>query len=88
VIFDYAYISAIDGSAKRGEVRSMRRSSRFTGEKMVFGIRKGTIQEFLKIRGFNKIENITSDKLQKMYFNGKNENRCVAPVYAIVHASV
>jgi methyltransferase (TIGR00027 family) len=53
VIFDYAYISAIDGSAKRGEVRSMRRSSRFTGEKMVFGIRKGTIQEFLKIRGFN-----------------------------------
>jgi methyltransferase (TIGR00027 family) len=88
VVFDYAYSSAIDGTLKRGEVSSMRRSSKFTGEKMIFGIEEGTIEEFLKRRGFGQIENVSGDMLKRMYFTGVNETRIIAPVYAIAHATV
>lgn len=87
IIFDYTYTSVINGTYKRGEVASMKRSSRFTGEGMVFGIEEGKIEEFLSRRGFGHIVNVTGDDLHRLYFKGINEKRKVAPVYSIVHAT-
>jgi methyltransferase (TIGR00027 family) len=88
VIFDYTYTSVINGTYKRGEVSSMRRSARITGERLIFGIEEGTIEEFLKQRGFHEITNVASEFLKKAYFTGANQKRSIAPVYAIVHAAV
>ncbi len=88
IIFDYVYASVIDGRVKRGEAASMARSSRFTGEGLVFGIEEGTIEEFLSQRGFTQIQNATSRDLDRLYLTGANQGRHVAPVYAVVSATV
>jgi hypothetical protein len=31
---------------------------------------------------------VTSEELRKAYFTGVNQGRAIAPIYAIVHASV
>jgi methyltransferase (TIGR00027 family) len=84
IIFDYADAAVVNGTVKRGEASSMQRYQRLTGEGMVFGIEKGTIEAFLEERGFYRIKNVTHDLLKKAYF----QNREVAPVYAIVSAVV
>lgn len=88
VVFDYTFTSVIEGTYKRGEVASMKRSSRFTGEKMVFGFEEGKIEEYLERRGFDHIVNVTATDLKRMYFTGVNAKREVAPAYAIVHATL
>ncbi len=88
VIFDYTSPTVISGAAGRGEVASMRRSSRFTGEGMVFGIDPAEIRPFLESRGFVQVVSVTGEQLHAMYFTGANARRKVAPVYAIVHATV
>lgn len=88
IIFDYTYRSVIEGTIRRGEVRSMRRSRPFTGEALIFGIPEGGIEEFLRARGFDLVENVTGEDLKRMYFTGANARRQVAPVYAIAIAAV
>lgn len=88
IIFDYVYASVIEGRVKRGEAASMARSSRFTGEGLVFGIEEGTIEEFLSQRGFHQVQNATSRELDRLYLTGANQGRHVAPVYAVVNATV
>jgi methyltransferase (TIGR00027 family) len=88
IIFDYMYTSAITGTVERKEVISMRRYERLTGEGLTFGIEEGMIEKFLGQRGFYQIKNADSDFLKKTYFMGVNQKRIVAPVYAIVHATV
>lgn len=50
----------------------MARSSRFTGEGLVFGIEEGTIEGFLSQRGFYQIRNATSRDLDRLYLTGAN----------------
>ena len=88
IIFDYIYAEALDGTIKRNEVASMRRSQRFTGEGLAFGIPKGTIGQFLAQRGFDHIQDADADWLKRAYFTGVNQNRPLASAYAIVHAMV
>ncbi len=88
IIFDYVYAGVIRGTVKRGEMASMQRNARWTGEAMKFGVEEGTIVEFLTKRGFSRVENADHAALQQRYFTGVNAKRKVAPVYAIVHASV
>jgi methyltransferase (TIGR00027 family) len=88
IVFDYLYASAITGPLERKELISMRRYQRLTGEGVIFGIEEGTIEEFLEHRGFYQIQNITSEFLKNTYFTGVNRKRVVAPVYALVHATV
>jgi methyltransferase (TIGR00027 family) len=88
IIFDYVFASALSAEVKRGEIARMQRTKRFTGEGLSFGIEEGTIEEFLRARGFAGIVNLTADDLHKKYFTGVNQKRTVAPVYAVVHASV
>ncbi|MGD0174673.1 MAG: SAM-dependent methyltransferase [Anaerolineales bacterium] len=88
IIFDYLYASALITGEKRGEIARMQRTERFTGEGLVFGIEEGTIEKFLRARGFGDIVNTSAEDLHKKYFTGTNQKRIVAPIYAIVHASV
>ncbi len=88
VIFDYVYAEALTTAHKRGEVTRMQRYSRFTGEPLTFGIPEGQVEEFLRAREFTQIVNATSRDLKQLYFTGPNAHRPVAPIYAIVHATV
>jgi methyltransferase (TIGR00027 family) len=89
IIFDYIYKAALDGTMKENEVKSMQRWRGVTGEGLVFGIEQGRVKEFLASRGFERIVNVDSDALRRAYFDGAGQGkRVVAPVYAIVHATV
>ncbi len=89
IVFDYIYRAALDGTMKENEVKSMQRWRGVTGEGLTFGIEKGRVEEFLAQRGFENIVNADADALKEAYFAGANQRaRVVAPVYAIVHATV
>jgi methyltransferase (TIGR00027 family) len=88
IIFDYVFTSALTAARKRGEITRMQRYSRFTGEPLVFGIDEGSIDRFLSQRGFSQIVNIGMAGLRAAYLTGKNRNRPLSPIYAIVHAKV
>ncbi len=88
IIFDYTTTSVLQGKVKRSEPSSMRRYERFTGEAMHFGIPDGEIESFLAQRGYEKVINVDSEDLKRIYFSGVNAHRQVAPVYQIVHATV
>ncbi len=88
IIFDYTYSAVIDGTWKRGEIATMRRNRRLSGEGMIFGIPAGTIEPFLSERGFENIVDVTGEDLRKKYFTGVNQQRAVVAVYSIVHAMV
>jgi methyltransferase (TIGR00027 family) len=88
IIFDYLYASALTAPEQRGEIARMQRTRRFTGEGLSFAIEEGTIEPFLRSSGYTQIVNVTAEDLKRMYFTGANRGRAVAPVYAIVHASV
>lgn len=88
IIFDYVYASALTAAHKRGEVTRMQRYSRFTGEGLVFGIGEGQVEKFLQARGYTQVQNVTGQDLKRLYFTGANQTRAVAPIYAMVHATV
>ena len=88
IIFDYIYTSLLDGTVKHGEVTRMQRYRRMTGEGLTFGIPEGTVEEFLRQRGFDQVQDTPSQDLKKAYFTGINQGRAVAGEYAIVSARV
>jgi len=88
IIFDYAYASALTTTDKRSEVARMQRTQRYTGEGLIFGIEEGQIEAFLQARGYAQIKNMTSTDLKEVYLTGVNQTRVIAPIYAIVHATV
>jgi methyltransferase (TIGR00027 family) len=88
IIFDYVYASALTAVHKREEIARMQRTKRYTGEGLVFGIEEGQVEEFLRVRGYTQVQNVTSEDLKRLYFTGVNQTRTIAPIYAIVHATV
>jgi len=88
IIFDYIYTSLLDGTVRHGEVTRMQRYRRMTGEGLTFGIPEGTVEEFLRQRGFDQVQDIPSQELKQAYFTGSNQDRQVAAGYAIVSARV
>jgi methyltransferase (TIGR00027 family) len=88
IIFDYMYTSLLDGTVKHGEVSKMRRDRWMSNEVLSFGIPEGTIETFLKQRGFQDIQDANHVYLHDTYFTGINQKRTVADGYAIVSATV
>jgi methyltransferase (TIGR00027 family) len=82
IVFDYIYKSGISREAR------FNRLSKITGEREIFGIEEGTIEEFLRQRGFYQIVNANSESLKRIYFTEANQKRVISPVHAIVHAVV
>ena len=87
IVFDYTYQEVVNGTYKRGEAANLRRYRGLTGEGMIFGIPEGTIESFLRARGFNEIQKASGGDLERAYFGQKNSYN-VARVYAIVLARV
>ena len=87
IIFDYVYPSVVDGTCPRREAKLWRRTMIPRGEALLFGIEHGTIEEFLALRGFHKVTNVTHTRLKQDYFKGKNRRRTISPIFAIVHAT-
>jgi methyltransferase (TIGR00027 family) len=83
VVFDYVYQGVLDGLQQRSEVRSMHRYRFMTGEAMTFGIPAGTVEAFLKARGFRQVKDASADDLKAAYFTRKNADRKVAGGYGI-----
>lgn len=87
IVFDYTYQEVVDGTYKRGEATNLRRYRGLTGEGMVFGIPEGTIESFLRARGFREIQKASGGDLERAYFSKQNGYN-VARVYAIALARV
>lgn len=49
---------------------------------------KGSIRDFLTMRGFAGIRNMTGADLRQAYFTGKNSGRTISELYSIASASV
>lgn len=88
VIFDYRFQSFVDGECEGDEARRWRATLERSGLPVRFGIEDGSIGEFLSERGFHRIENVSSEQLRAMYFDGSNGTRRVFPWAAIVTAVV
>jgi methyltransferase (TIGR00027 family) len=88
IVFDYVYRKVLDAVQKQSEISSMRRYRFITGEGLTFGIEEGSVEAFLKERGFNEIRDIDAKGLKQTYLTGKNANRKIAPGYGIVMAEV
>jgi methyltransferase (TIGR00027 family) len=84
VVFDYVYQAVLDGIQKQSEISNMRRYRFMTGEGLTFGIPEGTVEAFLRRRGFQQVKDVTSEELKAAYFTGKNANRRVVGGYGIV----
>jgi methyltransferase (TIGR00027 family) len=87
VIFDYFYRETLDDTS-RPEVKSMLRAAKVTGEKYLFGIGKGKLEEFLTQRGFTDVHNADSEDLKRLYFHGANAERPIASGAAVAWARV
>jgi methyltransferase (TIGR00027 family) len=88
IVFDYVDPAVLKGDGKHGEVRSMRRYSRLTGENLVFGIPIGEMEAFLQARGFAQVENADHRALEMLYYSNGRQARCVASGYAIASGMV
>lgn len=88
VVFDYIYRSLIAGTQKQAEVSSMRRYRFMSGEGLIFGIEAGSVEAFLKERGFQRVLDVGAADLKQAYFSGKNAQRKVAGGYGIATAFV
>ena len=88
IVFDYLYRRALDGVQKRVEISNMRRYRFMTGEGLTFGIEEGTVEAFLKQRGFSKVRDMDANGLKQAYCTGKNAGRKVASLYGIVVAEI
>ena len=88
IVFDYLHRSVLDGIQKHGEVSNMRRYRFMTGEGLTFGIEEGTVEAFLRQRGFRLVRDMDAEGLRRTYFKGRNAGRKVATGYGIVVAQV
>lgn len=57
------------------------------GEPLQFGTVDGMV-EFLVMRGFSQVYNVTSEADKKAYFPGANEGRAVSSLLNFVHAVI
>lgn len=88
IIFDYLFKSVLDGTCELEEAKRARRYFKQGDESLIFGIKEGTIEEFLHKRGFHKVKNISCEFFKNAYFKGINRNRKVSRLLATVHATV
>lgn len=87
IVFDYIYRAVLDAQ-KHGEIKNMHRYRFMTGEGLTFGIPAGTVETFLKERGFRSVKDIDVEYLRAAYFNGKNARRTVAGGYGIAIGTI
>lgn len=88
IIFDYTHSSVVDGSCIHKEAKMFSKGAESYREPLRFGIHEGSIESFLKQRGFGQINNVSNEWLKQHYFTGINKNRRITPIFEIVQATV
>ncbi len=88
IIFDYYPESVVDGTTALAVGQNIRNFLLQLGEPLQFGIKEGTIGNFLSSYGFSKIKNVNSADYKKAYFSGKNKNRDVCDLLYFAQAMV
>ncbi len=88
VIFDYLFASALDKTLPSKEAEGLRSRYARIGQPLLFGLKEGSIEEFLASRGFDLVENMAAQSLKDAYFKGKGQQRKVSPLAEIVCARV
>lgn len=96
IVFDYVFQSFLEGTSRSPDAKLLGRTlSAFekidepiSSEHFKFGIREGTIRDFLSTRGFDQITEVTGDYLKSEYFNGGSRDRKVLQLCGFVHATV
>lgn len=88
VIFDYIPQSVVDGTSDLEVGKNLHNHAKEYKEPFQFGVEEGKLVTFLKDRGFSSIENVTSENYQKAYFDGKNRNKDVCPLFLFARAFV
>lgn len=84
VVFDYFYNETL----RDMKMKSTNWILRQIGERMLFGIPEGHLEDFLTQRGFRDIHNAEGDELKKLYFAGSNSIRPISKGVAIASARV
>jgi len=74
IIFDYVYSSVITGESNSYGVKGIRKWVKKYGEKWVFDIEKGQIQEFLNRYDFELVDESDYNKLSDKFFKDQNGN--------------
>jgi methyltransferase (TIGR00027 family) len=93
IVFDYAFQSVLEGAGQVKQVNRVlkaweRIAAPLTSEHFIFGVREGTIEEFLSRRGFSQIENINGNAYHSGHFNGMDHSREAFLLCGFVHAHV
>lgn len=88
ILFDYFSQSVVDGSCELEVGKNIHDHLTQLGEPLQFGIKEGTVEEFLMQRGFSQVRNVTSEDNKRTYFHGANKDRTVCSLMSFAHAAV
>jgi len=88
IVFDYIPQSVADGTCELEIGKNMAKNVAAVGEPFRFGLKEGTLGQFLAERGFVNIKDLTSDDYRKLYFHGKNAERLLNPLLFFAYAEV
>lgn len=94
IIFDYAFQKVLQGASGVGQInRALKAWERIgapiaSDEHFIFGVKEGTIQEFLSARGFCRIENVNGDSFRSSYFKDMKQSGDVSHICGFVRATV
>jgi methyltransferase (TIGR00027 family) len=88
VVCDYLFESVVNDTSDLVEAKKLRQNAARIGEPLLFGIGDNGIEGFLATRGFEVMQNLSSESLREAYFPGKGMHRKVFPLVAIVSAKV
>jgi methyltransferase (TIGR00027 family) len=86
VVFDYLPPSVVDGTCEWVEGRNMYREVLTHGEAFRLGFNRDELDQLLRDRGFDVIENVNAPDLKARYFHGNGAQRPVTPVFWFAHA--
>ncbi len=83
IIFDYTFPEVIEGNSLQREAMNWRVSVRDIGEKLLFGVEKKKMADFLALRGFLQTHSADHIWLEQTYFTGENQGRSITPIFVI-----
>lgn len=94
IIFDYAFARVLEGASDLGQINRILKAWERIGapltadEHFIFGVKEGTIEEFLSARGFSKTENVNGDSFKRAYFKGMKQSGDISRICGFVRATV
>lgn len=88
IVADYFSVSVVKGTSPLKEAQVLRQFVENEGAPLQFGIEENEIDDFLKERGFDIVEKMTSASCKEKYFINASSTRSVSSMFNFFHASV